>query len=180
MTKPTHFVDPTLDPFSMVYVSLCKQVAAQDTVRKMVKERNIICFDEKDPLRDPVQKGNLPELMIATSGNPSGSFKANTSSAKVTRIYQFMITSGTLNLVRLQQPIEFAVFAALTQWCSCLPELKWCGTQFVKAVRYTDTITGMTDPRLNRGIKGWNSITAISVEMYFPLHLLKEFSNVRT
>lgn len=174
-------VDPkTADPYSLVYASLCTHVTAQDSIRRLVKPKNFIYFNTKDPLRDPPQKGNLPELMIATAGNASGNFQANNTSSRVNRIYQFMVTSGTYDLITVQQPIEFALFAALSNWCRALSGLKWCDKPFVKTVKYVDGSTGLTDSRLNRGINGWTGVTNLSVEMYFLTQDLKDLSNVRT
>lgn len=167
------------DPFTLVYDTLACTIQDCHEIKRLVKKGNIVTFKTNDPLRNPPQKGNLPELVIGTTGNVSGNLKANTSSAQVTRHYEFMVTTGSYLLTKYAQPVEFAIFACAVNWCAYLGGLKWKEKGFVKTVKFVDSTTGLSDSRLNRGITGWTSVSTIAVDMYFSLNDLKELSHAR-
>ena len=156
------------DPFSKLHDAIASIVSNSQAFRALVKEVNFIDFDEekKQPIRSNVQGGNLPEVMLTCTGNIEGNLSNSTTSTKLVRQWQFLVSTGDLRIKRLLNPVEFAITAAMSNWPEFV-KLKWKDKSFVKAVRFVNSVTGISDAKLNRGIEGWSAVITLNFDLYF-------------
>jgi hypothetical protein len=135
----------------------------------LVREGNRIRFDsssDRSPIKGNVSTADLPEVILTSVGGTLNLIDTS-STSKVTRIYQFIISTGDLRLSEYLLPVEWAIFRAMANWRTELTALEWNGRRFVKHLRVTTGSEGESNPELNRGIKGWSALWTIEVDMHF-------------
>lgn len=156
------------DPFTLVYSALWDMLEANAEFADMVKVGNRIRFDieKRGVLKPDVSTADLPEVILTTFGG-SLNLIDTSSSSKVTRFYQIVISTGDLRLAEYLNPLEWAIFRAMVGWRTTLGALRWKDKSFVKRANVTTGSEGESDPERNRGIKGWSALWTIEVEMHF-------------
>jgi hypothetical protein len=167
-----------VDPFSLVYDKLWDLAEASVPLTRLVKLKNRIKFSPTkvyDPVKREVSEADLPELTL-TSTTGSANMMANSSMSSCTRTYEWIIATGSLSIIAMLGPVEFALWCALHDYQSYLNALQWDGKDFVKVARVGQISNGLTDSERNRGIVGWTSIWSLDVEMYFVTKDLKDFN----
>ena len=167
------------DPFSQVYDTAVKMLMDSDTNRSLVKLNNLITFDKKKlPLRDDVQKGNLPELIISGTGISSGNLMKTSNSSELVRRYDYIVTTGEANVDLALNPIVWNLCCILTNWKPYFGKLKWPTDNetagFVKMVNLVNSVEGINDDLRNRGLKGWTCILAFEVKMVFDSQQMRD------
>lgn len=160
------------DPLSMVYDALYDLVMRHPDAADVFKPGNRIRYDrdlDRDPVKDKIQDADLPELiLLATGGTIAMHNTSNTS--MMTRRYSWLLTTGDMRVHYRLLPIEWLLFEALHNWNVVLTALEWpegSGRNFVKRCDVLDVTEGLSDPERNRGIRGWSTIWACDVEMWF-------------
>lgn len=160
------------NPLSLVYDGLWDLVIRHPDYDTLFSPRNLIRFDgatDRDPLKTTVQDADLPELMLVpTDADINIENTSNTS--KLVQRYTWVVSTGDLRITDRLLPVEWFLFEAMHNWSRVLTLLKWplvTGQAFVKRVDIINVSEGMSDPELNRGIRGWSAIWGIDVEMYF-------------
>ena len=157
-----------LDPYTKVYNRIESLLKESERVSESVKSANIIAFNDKQqPIVDNPQHGQLPEILIVSSGMAEGNLKNTSSSSKVVRKYSLIVSTGDLRITKYLLPIEWAITCALTNWNKQFGSLTWNDKAFVKRVNVTDSDIGINDDDRNRGIKGWSELLTVEVEMHF-------------
>lgn len=179
-----------LDPFSIVFNALWDMVdthaplsgytnQAGAFIPGLIKPGNKIKFnipEQRDPLKETVQAGDLPELVLSTGGITEANMRANTCSSMVQRTYQWLLSTGDFRTNYLLFPVQFALFAALHDWQGKLTTLTWRDKQFVKNARWGVLHEGQSVKSLNRNIEGWSSIWTCSVDMYFQINDIESYN----
>lgn len=156
------------DPFSMVYSALWDMIEAHAGFAGLVKVGNRIRFDldKRGVLKPDVSTADLPEVILTTFGGVVNLIDTS-STSKVTRFYQIIISTGDLRLSEYLNPVEWAIFCAMVGWRERLGALRWNNRSFVKRANLTSGSEGQSNPEYNRGIKGWSALWTVEVEMHF-------------
>lgn len=171
-----------MDPFSQVYNALWSLAEGSDRLTEMVRLGNRIKFNQTDysnPLKNEVGEADLPELVLVSTGS-SGNIHQTSCSSMFTRTYEWIIATGDASVINVLLPLEFILFAAMTNWQSVLGPLTWQGLSFVKRANLLNINNGLTDSERNRGIVGWSAIWGIEVEMHFETRDLQEYGSIPT
>lgn len=166
------------NPFSMVFSELWALLEAKQTFKDLVLEGNRIRFDKqekRDLKKSSVADADLPEVVLSVEGMTPGLFMSSSQSNCICR-YAWMISTGDMRVIERLHPVDFVIFAAMAGWQERLGALTWNGKSFVKRTTIADVTQGITNPELNRGIKGWSSIWAVDVFMVFATKDLKNFA----
>lgn len=159
----------TDNPFAAVLKTLWSMLLAHPQFVRDVKDRNRIRFDSpsvRDPLKETVQVGDLPEVAIGVS-SASGNLMSTSSTSSFTRQYSILVSSGDMRYSELLANVEWQVFVAMLGWKGRLSALEWRGQRYVKRVNVVGVATGLSDPKANRNIQGWSTAFSIEVEMHF-------------
>lgn len=167
-------------PFDMVYTELWNMALSHGGFVRDVLDKNRIRFDDpanRDPLKNPVQAADLPEVQLAAATG-SVNLQNTSSSSMITRQYTWFIASGDYRYTQFMSAVEWYLFCAMTGWKSRLTALKWKNEAFVKRANVVSTLAGMSDPQRNRNIVGWSAAWTVEVEMHFKTSdLLDELRN---
>lgn len=172
----------TSNPFSDVYDALWDLAEASDLLTSLVKPKNRVKFNQTrtgGTIKDQVSEADLPELVLVASGS-SCNLHDTSSSSRITRNYEWIISTGDLRINNKLLPVEWAIFCAMLDWPTVLASLQWQGAGFIKRTAVTDISTGQSDAERNRGIAGWSSIWGIEVEMHFQTSLLRQVNTLGT
>lgn len=164
------------DPFTTVWRSIWDYAVGWDGLQQYIKKGNFVSFADniKFPLKQVVQDGDLPELILIPAGFASNLH--NTSSSQmITRNYQWAISTGDLRIWNTM-PIQFELLRAMTAWKLQLNgnNITWRDKSFVKRMNITAATEGQSDAERNRGIKGWSALVNLEVEMHFSISDMKD------
>lgn len=155
------------DPCTQVYNKLWSVLEANSEFTDLVKPGNRIKLigTDEDPIKQEVQKGDLPEVAIFPIGGPNQIIMTS-DNAKIERTFSLTITSGSLRANRYLFPIEWVIFKIFHNANNTL------GLDFVVKCVLSPSEQMMDNEELNRGTKGWSSIINIDVEMVIPRNAL--------
>lgn len=160
------------DPFSQVFDALWTLVESSSRVTNLVSAGNRIKFNsttDRGPVKRNAQDADYPELELLFT-DVTGNLRDSSSSTMCRRQYQFGIAVGDLRANDKLLPLEFALFAALTNWKTILTTLEWpedSGWRFVKDCNIVSSTAGIEAVPKNRGITGWTSLWTVEVRMDF-------------
>lgn len=166
-------VDTEMDPFSQCYFALAKLANESERLKSFVRPGNRIFWNGQawtPPDKPEVSDADLPELAFNVT-TLEGKIRGTSSGSSAKLGFDWVVATGDVNVQRGILPVMFAVYAAMTPWVTSLtPEVQpftWRGKSFIKRVDLVQANVGLTDPERNRGIRGWSSVWAAEVEMYF-------------
>lgn len=168
-----------MNPFDLVFDQLWNLAEASAPLDALVRERNRIKFNktgDRDPLKQTVAVADLPELVLGTNGASAINMHATSCSSMITRRYTWLLSTGDYRVNEILNPVEWAIFCAMTNWKASLGSLTWNSKSFVKRMNFVDVSEGQSDPQLNRGIKGWSALWGCEVEMHFTTSELQAFN----
>jgi len=157
------------NPFNMVLQALWAMLLAHPAFVRDVKENNRIRFDDpsnRDPLKDAVQAGDLPEVAIGTTA-ATANIMETSSTSMCKRTYTIMVSSGDLRYTEILGRVEWYIWCAMAGWKKSVASLQWRKKTFVKVVNVASVASGLSDAERNRNIKGWSAVWSITVEMHF-------------
>jgi hypothetical protein len=160
------------DPFTMVYDRLWDLLEESSEVTALVKPKNRIKFNEDrvwNPIKDEISNADTPELVLAVQTSEINLLNSS-SSSMITKQYQFLISTGNMHLSQKLFPLEFAIFAAMANWCGVLTTLRWpedAPRSFVTRANLVSAEHGLKDLDKDRGIAGWSAVWTAEVRMDF-------------
>ena len=162
-----------VNPIIQVYEALWQLLEADSDFTELVKAGNRVKYSTVDgveprvkPVKEIMQDADLPEVrIVSVSAEPHLQRTSNGSSMQ--RTFSLQIATGDLRYSEKLWPVEWAALRALSRWAETLLALTWNGKTFVKLVRPGAISEGRAESDLNRGISGWSTIWAITVDMWF-------------
>lgn len=169
--------DQEMDPFSQVYNALWTLAESSARLTGLIRLRNRIKWNDKawtPPDKLEVSDADLPELALLVT-QLSGKIRGTSSGSQALIQLDWMLCTGDPNVCRSVLPVMFAVYAAMCPWIAIsangqvptINPVQYKGETFVKRVDLVQANLGLTDPERNRGIRGWSSVWACEVEMWF-------------
>lgn len=167
MPDPADFYEE--NPFVLVHNKLWELVEAHPNCGSIVAAGNRIKFNSptvRNPIKPSVQDADLPELMLVTNGGDTNLMDTS-SSTRVTRRWDFIISTGDLRTNHYLYQVEWMLLVALLGWKTELTALEWKEKTFVKKLTVPDIDEGQSDKEKNRNIEGWSSLWRCDVEMHF-------------
>jgi hypothetical protein len=168
-----------MNPFDQVFSALWTLAEASRPLKELVKVGNRIKFnqdDSRDPLKQQVADADLSELILTSEGITAINMHATSCSSMIARQYSWMITTGDYRISYRLNPLEWALYCAMTDWKSVLGSLKWNDYDFVKDMNFVSASEGLSDATRNRGIKGWSALWSCNVKMHFKTADLQLFN----
>lgn len=168
-----------VSPLELVYNGIWSMVEQSAALTELVRPGNFIKWNDPSfawPDKDEISDADLPELGLAVT-QMLGKLRATSSGSSVVARYEWLLATGDPSVVRVMLPVMWAVFAALVDWPVTALELEWpvgSGQSFVKRVDLLEANCGLAEPARNRGIRGWSSIWACEVEMWFATRDVKD------
>lgn len=157
------------DPLSQVYDLLWDLVEASPLVKSYVRVGNRIKFNDPSWIskeKSEVSSADLPEMILVVT-QLTGRLRATSSSSSVLMKLEWLLSTGDINATRGILPLLWAIFAALANWPATSESMTWAGKTFVKRIDLVDATVGLTDSEKNRGVRGFSSIWACEVEMFW-------------
>jgi hypothetical protein len=170
-------INPADNPFTLTYTALAKLLLSNPRLKRLLEMGTLIRYDKTgtpNPAKKDVTPGDLPEIILIPSGFTSN-LHATSSSSRVLRQYTLLVSTGTQELNYLLNQVQWEVLIAFANWKSVMGALEWRDAAFVKRVDVLSIDEGLSDPALNRGVKGWSAIWSCEIEMYFQTSELLEF-----
>jgi hypothetical protein len=166
-------IDQEMDPFSQAYEALRRLAIESARLRSLVRVGNQIFFNSQSwspPDKPEVSDADLPELALMVT-TLEGRIRQTSSGSMAKLGFDWILSTGDPNVQRAILPVMFAVYAAMTPWVTSItPEANpfmWKDASFIKRVDLVQANVGLADPDRNRGIRGWSSVWACEIEMYF-------------
>lgn len=162
-------------PLIDVYNKLWEVVEDCPSLMELVRPANrikVVGVGGTDPLKDRIQEGDLPELLLQPMFGASTSI-ASSSAVKFVRTFQFAVTTGEQGADRLLD-IDFMLSSCLVRAYKVVPSLTWNGKSYVKRLTITDQEAGKTP--FKRNIEGWVGLHSIDVEMHFAYNEIVNFA----
>jgi hypothetical protein len=158
-------------------------VDASPVITELVKPGNKIRLSNppndntnRDPVKVSVQEADLPELILSSEGSVESNITASSCSTLCRRQYSWLLSTGDFRISLHLLPVQFALFAVMTKAPERLFSLQWHGAQFVRKFQYGALSEGLSNPQLNRGIRGWSSMWKCTIDMYFVTDELRLYS----
>jgi hypothetical protein len=160
--------EPWDNPFLLVYDKLWEMVKADPRFIEVVKENNRIDLNavSRNPFKLNPSSADHPEVVLITPGASDGNYRETSSTSMLTRQYSWLISTGDFR-VRYVLATEWALFAAMEDWCSQLTTLTWRGESFVKQLNFSALSEGLIDELTKNSLNGWSASFTIDVEMHF-------------
>lgn len=157
-----------VDPFTLVYKALWEMLEDHDEFKSFVREGNRVKFTGKprEYLKTQVQDADLPEVRLVPAGAQPHLQRTSNGSSVVER-FEIQIATGSEGVDLSLYPVKWAVFKAMSNWSTRLSVLTWNENKFVKLARPTAINDGSSGFDEARGIKGWTSVWACEVELWF-------------
>lgn len=152
------------DPFNNLYTQISTKLAAFTPVTDLISSGNIIDFNERrKPTKSGITTADLPELMFYMSA-VRGNIHASSSDVYLTTVWQFTVSTGTF-YVTTAQALMFYIIQFATNWKDQLRPVTWESKTFVKDVRLVNQDLGVSNPELNRNIRGWASVIQLEIDV---------------
>lgn len=153
-------------PFELVYNALWEMVERHKPLAELVIPENRIRFDKnRDPVKEEISTGDLPELRLLTTG-VSYHFSRASNTHTLVQTFQWAIASGELQYQYVYD-VMWELVRCNARWDEVLSALTWKDKRFVLHLVAEDQEIGRTEEDLIRGINGWTALWSCTVEMYF-------------
>lgn len=163
-----------VNPISQVYSELVKISMENTVLQKYLQEGNFRILDGSYIPKQSLGTADLPELALLIT-NVQGAPIASSSRGELTVTYNWLLTTGSMDLQDKVSEILWGLFTASCSWCLQLPQLEYEGLQFVKNVILESSDFSLTDTEVNKGILGWSNNWPLLVEMQFKSSDLRKF-----
>jgi len=161
-----------------VYDAIWESVERCTRITSQVRPANRINFAPDEhfkPEKPRVQQGDLPELILQPVPGAE-SVIADTTATRLTRQYQWILTSGEQSVQRVFE-LEFALTAVTLNMITALAALTWNDRKFVKRVQVVTGDYGKSNKETARNVEGWIYLMTFSVDYYFITTDLYEIAN---
>lgn len=158
-----------IDPFTQVYRALWKILEEDKGVTNLLRKGNRINFAkdrESDPRKPGLLPADSPELSILPDFFQSLNPQDNNENS-INRNYQLVIRTATVMLNEDLQPLEWALYRALTTDKQIDKLKQMCS--FVRSVQLMNGV--QTLPEIEDAttfkIRAWRSVWNLEIEMAF-------------
>jgi hypothetical protein len=169
------------DPFSQAYSLQARMAMSNPSVAAMVKPANCLLFTlptgskQVLPLKREIGEGDVPELRILPKGatiNPS----RDSDHVSWLQKYDWQVATGNMDVEASMFPLSLALLCSWMQWHKLFGQLTWQGSAFVHVAAISECQQGITIEDEARGIRGWASVFATTVDIWLPIAVLKTFN----
>ncbi len=151
------------DPFSQLYDRIVKVLKDYSDQKYRVLDWNSV----RSPQPDVASTSDMPEWQVRPTGG-NYTIGGRSCASECVRDFSLTMTTGVLILGKHMLPGEWALHKALyAMQYGALDSLKWEDRSFVERVEVTGIIAGITDPTVERQIKGWASQWTIRTYLSF-------------
>ena len=158
------------DPFTQIHDKLWQMVDEHTTLDSLVKPGNRIKLDENAPIKETLNRGDVPELILRPlGGSPNGPLIVNSHQWELTVRFDWVLTSGSYIIGDRLFPVTWQLLRLMALFQQQKGTLQWNSSSYVKGMTLTGWETGEQQPNHNRGLGGFASV--------LPFELLLRFSN---
>lgn len=156
-----------INPFNKVYSSIWDLLNSEAAFTDLVAVSNCVRFDsetDRAPIKENVQTSDLPEVVLQVAEILTN-LRATSSSSRFVMNFDLICNAGDYRLNEVAANLNWVTVCCLARWCETITALTWHGAPFVTNVSLDNAKIGESDPRRNRGIRGWVTIWRIAVEL---------------
>ena len=155
------------DPFTLVYNRLWELVEATPEFTDMVKVKNRIKLTglASDPMKNEVNDGDLPEVILSFQGL-IGNLHSTSHTTSFDVRYNWVVSTGSRLVDTRLFPLQWALCIAMAKW-GTLTALTWSGSTFVKDMSSVAFDAGESNVERNRGITGWSTLWTVELKLIF-------------
>lgn len=170
------------DPYTLVYDKLVEIMLSSAALQTAVPrlEHNLVNYNDLNkPRKTALREGDLPEIELVSGSANECNLNIASNAAQIKRSYRIQISAGTGTLEDTIYRVEWALTCALagSNFHEELFALEWYGDRFVRGVTVTQATQGLSDPTINRDVRGWAAIWEINVHFLFNQLRMINFNN---
>lgn len=161
------------DPLSQIHQAIWEILEASNLFTGMVRPENRVKLfgDRKgDPFKEQIREGDLPEVRVIPVSQEINTH-ATSNSLRVLYRWEIQVSTGEKRLLPVIFPLSWIVLRALYNWSTKMNLLTWGGETFVVRSELTETLFGVTDKDLARGVPGWTAVWSGFTECFFKRSL---------
>ena len=155
------------NPIRLVYAAIWEMLEDKYEFTQLVPVGNRIKYTgtKRAPDKDTVDPASLPQVRVIAAGLKPHLFRVTSGSSLVIR-WEIQVASGDQRFAT-EMDVAWAIYRAMTGWATHIMALKWKDETFARLHRPLEVETDLGNPEADRGIKGWSSVWAGEVEMWF-------------
>lgn len=174
-----------LDPITVCLDKLWAMLEGNSGFAALVKVGNRIKYQTADATKREVGTADLPEVRIVPTTDVA-TLPITSNGTQLLQTFEIQIATGSKLLKDVRAgaspylfQLRWEIYRAIADWQTYLgplAELKWGDADVpfkVTNVRLAGSADGVLNSDLNRGIKGWSSLTRVVVEMFLGTQAMK-------
>lgn len=154
------------DPITLIHQGAWAALNATDT-DGIIKPGNRIQLNTRDPLKQNVQDGDLPELLLYPR-TWIGNLTSTSSSCSFEVTFDWLLSTGTYEVAARLYPVMWLLYRVMYKFMSSARALQYKDKPFVNGVFLNNASIGDSDPERNRGIRGFSAAMNFTVRLTFP------------
>lgn len=153
-------------PFQVLFEKLWEIIGKNEGLQSLLANKNQIRFDNELGLKDVVQHGDLPEVVLMPDGYGQETM-GDSHFSNLNANFSFWISTGNKNPAK-NFAIQWELFRCLQTFQAHCKTFRWNGLPFVNRVLINQATSGLIDEQKNRHINGWSTAWSFTVFMNFP------------
>lgn len=155
------------DPFTILFNGLAETFRQNPLIGDMVRPDNFVIFDGVLGLKDSVQHGDLPELVIVPNGH-SQEDMGTSASGRISESYKVFFSTDDKRAVYIHA-LQWEIYRCLETFNAYVAgNLLYNGQRFIEILKFGSGSESVTSPDFNRGINGWCASWEFTIGMRFP------------
>ena len=162
-----------LDPLSQIHQAIWDILEASDSFTDSVKPNNRIKLFGKltaDPFKEIIREGDLPMVAVIPVSQDVNTHRTS-NAVSVDYRWEIQVSTGEKRLTPKIFPLTWVILGALYNWDLKMNLLTWKSKTFVVKSEPTETLFGVTDEALARGIPGWVAVWSGHTDCWFDRSL---------
>lgn len=169
LTVDFEWTETDVDPYTLALDALWSLLESNVHFAALVPPSNRIRIDgsSRDPHRDTVSEGDMPEVMILLDGGAPHEKATSTSAFDAAR-YRIYVSTGDQRPNFSWHKVRWAIFRALANWTPDIFDMvKWKGNRAIVQVTQNEVAESLDEADQNRGIRGWACVWECELMLSF-------------
>ena len=165
----------TTNPLTQVYEAFWTLLEANSGFTSLVSVGNRIKYtgEGRNPEKRGAQASDYPRVRIRESAGKVTLSKSSNSTFYVKQ-YEIQVATGDQEYTSMHD-VEFQILRAMADWYDTMSALQWTvdSSYFAKNCHLLDTRQMLDNKEQNQNIRGWSTVWACTVDMWFNTETLK-------
>lgn len=160
--------DGYTDPITIFFDGFNDVLNANPTIGSLIRSNNIIRFGNPIGLKNAIQHGDLPEIVITPTGYRQEDL-GTSGTCRLSEAFDVWIETGKKDVSQITC-LTWELFKCFETFnASKAGELTYNGHRFIELLRFGSGSQAQTSINQNRGIDGWSAVWTFTVDMFFPI-----------